>query len=255
MTHVEPPRPHGDLLPILYEDAELIVVNKPSGVVSVPGRGDTGPTALERVWRHRKETEGSDAPQPRVLHRLDKGTSGVMAFAKTPEAQTLWGKSFTDRDAEKTYLCLVEGRPQWKEMAADFPLAPAEKKVGRWRVDRAGKPSHTDFKVIYRFYRYAWLEAKPRSGRTHQIRLHARALGFPLAFDEYYARSTPILLSEIKENYKPSKRRPEGSWLERLPLHASKLVLHVEGREPLTLEAPLPKDLVRVVRDLRKYGR
>lgn len=255
MTHVNPPIPQGDPLPVLFEDAELIVVDKPSGVVTVPGRGDTGPTALERVWNHLKRTEGPHAPAPRVLHRLDKDTSGVLAFAKTPEAQSRWGRAFTDRLAEKTYLCLVEGRPEWQETVAEHPLAPAEKKPGRWRVDPEGKPSETYFRVLHRFQKYTWLEAVPRTGRTHQIRLHARALGHPLAVDPYYHSDQPVFLSQVKPSYKPSRRHPERPWLDRLPLHASRLVLRLEDEEPRTFEAPLPKELARVLRDLKKYGR
>jgi 23S rRNA pseudouridine955/2504/2580 synthase/23S rRNA pseudouridine1911/1915/1917 synthase len=255
MTHVNPPIPQGDPLPVLFEDDELVVVDKPSGVVTVPGRGDTGPTALERVWNHRKLSEGPGAEAPRVLHRLDKDTSGVLAFAKTPEAQSRWGHTFTNRTAEKTYLCLVEGRVTWKEMVAEHPLAPAEKKPGRWRVARDGKPSRTDFRMLHRFQKYSWLEAVPQTGRTHQIRLHARALGHPLAVDPYYASAQPVFLSQVKPNYKPSRRGPERPWLSRLPLHATRLVLHLEGEEPRVFESPLPKDLARVVRDLKKYGR
>lgn len=255
MTHVAPPIPQGDPLPVLHEDDELIVVDKPSGVVTVPGRGETGPTALERVWAYLKKVEGAGALAPRVLHRLDKGTSGVLAFARTPEAQTRYGRAFTDRTAEKLYVCLVEGRPEWAEMVAEYPLAPATKKPGRWRLDPEGKPSETHFTVLRRFRKFSWLEARPRTGRTHQIRLHAKALGHPLAYDDFYGRIKPLLLSEVKPDYRPSKRREELPWLQRLPLHASRLVLPVEGRpEPLVLESPLPKDLARVLRDLKKYG-
>jgi 23S rRNA pseudouridine955/2504/2580 synthase/23S rRNA pseudouridine1911/1915/1917 synthase len=122
-------------------------------------------------------------------------------------------------------------------------------------VARDGKASRTDFRLIHRFQKYSWLEAVPQTGRTHQIRLHARALGHPLAVDPYYASAQPVFLSQVKPNYKPSRRGPERPWLSRLPLHATRLVLHLEGEEPRIFESPLPKDLARVVRDLKKYGR
>lgn len=254
MTQVQPAHPRGAPLTILFQDEEIVVVDKPSGVVTLPGRGDTGATALERVWLQLRE-EDPEAPAPRILHRLDKGTSGVLVLARTPEAQSLFGRAFTDREAQKTYHLLVQGRPGWNEEVADFPLGPAAKKVGRWRVDPAGKESRTHFRVLKRFRDFAWLEAAPRTGRTHQIRLHARALGFPLAVDPFYGRDRPLLLSEVKRGYRQSRRREERPWLDRLPLHASRLVLPAPGREPRVFEAPLPKELQRVLRDLGKYGR
>jgi RluA family pseudouridine synthase len=255
VTEVQPPRPHGKPLPVLYQDDELIVVDKPSGVVTVPGRGDTGPTALERVWAYRQKNEAPDASAPRVLHRLDKGTSGVLVFAKTPEAQSLYGRAFTNREAEKTYLLLVEGRPEWTETVAAQRLGPVLKKAGRWMVDPHGKESITRFRVLNRFAAYSWLEAQPSTGRTHQIRLHAQALGHSLALDPFYGRRKPLMLSEVKKGYRPSRKHEELPWLKRLPLHAARLVLPAQDRETHTFEAPLPKELARVLRDLRKYGR
>lgn len=250
---VAEPRPHGPPLPLLYQDDELFVVDKPSGVVSVPGRGDTGATALERAWA---QLGGDPEAAPRVLHRLDKDTSGVMAFARTPEAQRLWSRAFAAREAEKVYWLLVTPAPSWDEEVAEHPLGPVRKKPGRWTVDRReGKPSRTGFKVLQRFKQFAWLEARPETGRTHQIRLHAQALGHPLAVDPYYARKDPWLLSQVKKDYRVRPGREERPWLARLPLHAARLTISAEGREARTFEAPLPKALARVLRDLGKYGR
>ncbi len=254
MTHVEPARPWGDPLPVLARTEDLLVVDKPHGVVSVPGRGETGATALERVWA---QLGGGPGDRPHVLHRLDKDTSGAMAFALTPEAQSRWGKAFTAGTIGKRYLLLVTGVPDWETREATFPLAPVRKKPGRWTVDlREGKPSLTRFRVLERFRTYAWLEAELETGRTHQIRLHAKALGFPLAVDPFYGRVDPILLSTIKTDYRPGGHgRPEAPWLARLPLHASRLELRAEGRPELVVDCPLPKELARVLRDLRRYGR
>lgn len=249
----DPPRPHGKPLPVLHQDEELVVVDKLHGVVSVPGRGDTGPTALERVWA---QLGGREEDRPHVVHRLDKDTSGVMAFARTREAQSTYGKVFTRGEAGKLYQLLVTGVPDWQEEEATHPLAPVRKKPGRWTVDRRnGKPSRTRFRVLRRFRDFAWLEAEIFTGRTHQIRLHAQAMGYPLAIDPYYGRKEPFFLSQVKADYKPRKGREERPWLERLPLHACRLELPREGRDALVVEAPLPKALTRVLRDLGKYGR
>lgn len=256
MTEVRPPFPHGAALPVLYLDSGLIVVDKPSGVVTVPGRGDTGPTALERVWKQLKDQEAKTEPAPRVLHRLDKGTSGVLAFARSPEAQAAFGRHFTERLAEKEYLLLVEGVPSWDRETCEAPLGPVRKKVGRWRVDSMGKPSETEFEVLERFRGFAWLRAKPHTGRTHQIRLHAKALGFPLAVDPFYGRKDPLFLSEIKRNFRSSSKRPERAWLDRLPLHAATLVWPKTDQTPgHRFQAEVPKELSRVLRDLAKYAR
>lgn len=252
MTAVQPASPRGDPLPVLYRDARLLVVDKPAEVVTVPGRGETGITAFERAWA---QLGGEAARPPRVLHRLDKGTSGVLAFALDLEAQREFGRAFTEGKAEKTYLCLLAGAPPWDTQRADHPLGPVRKKPGRWTVDyRDGKPSETTFTVLRRFRAFAWVEARPRTGRTHQIRLHAKALGYPLAFDPFYGRDTPLLLSEVKKGYRPGKGGAEAPWLARLPLHAARLVLPDARGLPLVFEAPLPKELARVLRDLEKYG-
>lgn len=233
----------GGGIPVLHEDRHLLAVDKPAGRLVIPGRG-----AGERSLR-----EELEAAHGRlwVVHRLDRGTSGVLLFARTAEAHRTLNLAFDRGEPRKRYVALVRGAPP-DEQAIDLALAPARR--GRMRParpgDARGKAARTVVRCLERFPERAWaggalamVEALPETGRTHQIRVHLAAAGAPLAVDPDYGEAGPL-------------RGPDGApLLDRTPLHAARLeVAHPAGGEPLVVEAPCPADLARTVEALRRGG-
>ncbi|HEY6101548.1 MAG TPA: RluA family pseudouridine synthase [Anaeromyxobacter sp.] len=228
------------LVTVLYSDAHLLAVDKPAGRIVIPGR-----TPGERSLR-----EELEAGHGRlwVVHRLDRGTSGVLVFARTAEAHRTLNLAFDRGEPEKRYLALVRGAPP-AELRLDAPIAPARK--GRMRAaepgDPRGKAAATRVRRLEAFAARPWtggplalVEALPETGRTHQIRVHLAAAGLPLAVDPDYGERAPL-------------RDGEGRvLLDRTPLHAARLALrHPADGRPLALEAPLPPDLAAVLAALR----
>lgn len=222
-------------LTILYQDAHLVAVDKPPGRLVIPGRGPPEPTVQEeaqaslgRLW---------------VVHRLDRGTSGVLLFARTAAAHRALNLAFDRREVEKRYLALVRGAPA-PEARLDAPIAPARR--GRMRParpgDARGKPAVTRVRVIEAFPArpplpaLALVEALPETGRTHQIRVHLAWAGSALAVDPDYGEEGPLLGAggEVL--------------LARTPLHAAALeVRHPATGAALHLEAALPEDMARAL--------
>jgi tRNA pseudouridine32 synthase/23S rRNA pseudouridine746 synthase len=224
---------------VLHEDAALLAVAKPPGRIVIPGRAGGERSLREEL----EELHG----RLWVVHRLDRGTSGVLLFARTAEAHRSLNMAFEAGAPEKRYLALVRGTPP-EEVRVDLPLAKGRK--GRIRPGRPGepdaKPSATRFRRLATFAApelggpFAWVEALPETGRTHQIRVHLLAIGTPLALDPDYGEEGPL-------------RRGDGTpWLERTPLHAERLVVaHPSGGHRLEIVAPLTGDLEAALELLR----
>ena len=241
-------------LDILYEDIAVIVVNKPSGLLVTPDRWDKGlPTIQDMLREYLRRNEDEPHASLRVVHRLDRDTSGAVIFAKDVKSQSFLSKQFEAGEVTKTYHAIVTGRiPQPDGMITES-LLESERKPGTMVVHKEGKKSITLFTVLERFHHFTLVEARPLTGRTHQVRVHFQSIGHPLALDAQYGSSEPVLLSKLKPGYKP-KDGPEKPVIPRLPLHA----LRVAFKEPtegktLVVEAPLPKDFARMVKLLRKY--
>ena len=228
-------------IPVLHEDASILAVDKPAGRIVIPGRGTAERSLVEEL----SEVHG----RLWVVHRLDRGTSGVLVFARTAEAHRALNLGFDRGEPRKRYLALVAGHPP-PELRIDVPIAPARR--GRMRPARTGdprgKPSATVFRLLEGFPSAPWsrgplalVEAFPETGRTHQIRVHLMHAGHPLAFDPDYGTADPL-------------RGPDGrTLLERTPLHASALELaHPAGGAPLVLRAPVPADLGEAFEALRR---
>lgn len=228
------------MIPVLHLDDQLLAVDKPAGRLVIPGRGPAE-TSLRaeleavhgRLW---------------VVHRLDRGTSGVLLFARTAEAHRALNIAFERGTPRKRYLALVRGAPP-PVLRVDAPLAPARR--GRMRAvppsDPRGKAAATRFALLETFRApdptAGWLalvEAFPETGRTHQIRVHLAEAGFPLAVDPDYGDAGPL-------------RGAGGeALLARTPLHAAELrVVHPATGETLAIAAPLPADLAAAVAALR----
>ena len=168
------------MLKILYDDPHLLVINKPAGLPVMPDGWEKDSEYLVKML---EEQYGKIW----IVHRLDKITSGVMVFARDAETHRALNIQFEEHEAQKTYHAIVEGNPKWEEKIVKYPLRANVGHKHRTVVDdKNGKPSETRFRVIKRFEEAALVEAKPMTGRTHQIRVHAYALGHPLVEDVLY---------------------------------------------------------------------
>jgi len=242
------------VLDILYEDENLIVVNKPSGVLVTPDRWNADIPTLQDMLREYLHRKGDVShPNIRVIHRLDKDTSGAIVLAKNVQAQSYVSKQFEKGETSKTYHAIVKGVIAQNEGVISFPLMEATKPPGSMVVNQKGKKSITVFKVLERFAEFCLVEASPLTGRTHQVRVHFAEYGYPLAIDPIYGSTEPIFLSQFKKEYK-HKHKEEKPVITRLPLHALRLSFKepTEGKT-LVIEAPPPKDFTRMLKYLRKY--
>ena len=217
---------------ILYEDEHLLVVDKPAGLPVLPdGWEEDAPYLVKSL----EEKYGKIF----IVHRLDKVTSGVMVFARDAETHRALSLQFEGHEAEKTYHALVEGNPKWEEKTARHPLRANVGHKHRTMVDdKNGKPSETRFRVLKRYparpeqglEASALIEAKPMTGRTHQIRVHAYALGYPLVGDVLYG---------AQETY----------GIARPMLHAQSLsFIHPATNERLKFTAPHPPDFDEAIK-------
>ena len=195
------------------------------------------------------------------MHRLDRDTSGLIVFAKNEIAHKHLSIQFVPKDsfgeertAEKFYLGLALGSLTDKKGMIDAPIAEHMVKKGMMTVHRKGKDSLTGYEVLEDFGIYSWIRFQIYTGRTHQIRVHAKHIGHPIACDELYGDGKPIFLSSIKHKFKLSKNEEEEKpILNRLGLHAQKLKFTDVNGKIFDLEAPLPKDLKAILQQLRKW--
>jgi RluA family pseudouridine synthase len=231
---------------VLFSDESLLAVDKPAGILSIPDRYDPdAPVAVA-------ELRGAWG-KLLVVHRLDKDTSGVLLYARSVEAHQALSVAFESRSVAKVYRALVRGVPTWEESSCDLPMRPDGDRLHRTVIDaHKGKPSVTAFVVVARYKDCALVEARPQTGRTHQVRVHLAALGHPCLCDPLYGDGAPLLLSKLKRRWKgdPFDERP---LLARAALHA----LSAEFPHPLTgaslrIEAPLPKDMRAAITQLEK---
>jgi RluA family pseudouridine synthase len=232
---------------ILWADEDLVVINKPSGLPTLPDGYDPD----------RPHVKSQYAPilgDLWIVHRLDRETSGVLAIARNPSAHKSLNDQFAGRSVFKVYLAIVVGSPNWQEKEVDYPLRPDGDRRHRTVVDRQmGKPARTLFKVLERYRGYTLIEALPQTGRTHQIRAHIAVAGYAIAGDNLYGSHKGIYLSQIKPGYR-GKKSGERPLLGRLGLHAQALtIMHPRTGMSINFEAPFPKDIAAVVRQLRKH--
>ncbi len=233
-------------LSVLYSDDSLLVIDKSAGILSIPDRWDPdlpdAVTELKAAWG-----------KLFVVHRLDKETSGVLIFARSPEAHKSLSEAFETRSVSKVYRALVRGAPDWDETVCDLPLMPDGDRLHRTvATPHHGKPSKTAFAVIARYKDYALVEARPETGRTHQVRVHLASLGHPCLCDPLYGDRDPLLLSKLKRRWK-GDLLDERPLLARAALHA----LSAEFPHPATgatfkVEAPLAKDMRAAISQLEK---
>jgi len=242
---------------ILHQDDAILVVDKPSRISSVPGRGTLDLVRSLRTLRLIEEGEAL-----RFVHRLDRGASGVMVLARTLEAQRFLHEQWAARQVEKVYLALVTGHvteeaPRPDRVSVDREIDPPlwidrERRIVK--VDRKhGKPSLTRFRVAEHLAGHTLVECRPATGRLHQIRVHMAAIGHPLAVDPLYGGASAVYLSQHKSDYRASRGHEERPLIDRLTLHALRLTFeHPDGSGRVTFESPIPKDLRATINQLRR---
>ncbi len=238
---------------VIHQDDHIVVLNKVSGLLVAQDRWDPDAPRLDALA---SETLCKEGERLFAVHRIDKDTSGLIVYAKTEEAHRALSMSFERREVSKTYHALVHGRPAWDETEVDIPLrADADAQHRTVRDARAGKPSLTRFRNIGSCGPFCWIEARPLTGRTHQIRAHLLLSGLTIACDPIYGDGEPLYLSKIKRSWR-GDAYDERPLLARLALHAWKISFdHPISRERVSFEAPYPKDLDTTRKQLAKIFR
>jgi 23S rRNA pseudouridine1911/1915/1917 synthase len=241
-VRIPPPTPSrlvGETIPldILFETDDLLVVNKPAGMVVHPSPGHEAGTLVHAVLGHVPNLEGIGGEErPGVVHRLDKDTSGLILLAKNERAHRWLQDQFRLRKVEKTYLALVDGAPPTPAGRVEAPVGrdPAHRKKMAVLPPGKGREAASEYHTLERFEAYTLLEVHPLTGRTHQIRLHLAFLGCPIVGDTVYGRKKPTL--EIGRHF----------------LHAYRLKIVLPGEEQARVfEAGLPKELLEVLEEVR----
>jgi 23S rRNA pseudouridine1911/1915/1917 synthase len=229
----------------IFENDDLIVLNKPSGLLSIPDR-EGKDVSLKTLLQEKYK-------QVFTVHRLDRDTSGIIVFAKNEGTHKHLSKQFEERQTEKIYVGLVIGSPANKKGSINKPIAENTVRRGMMLIHQRGKESLTDYEVVEDFGIYSWMQFRIHTGRTHQIRVHMKDMGNPIACDELYGDGKPILLSSFKSKFKLSKKEEEERpMLNRLALHAYKLKFTDSNGKIFELEAPIPKDIKATLQQLEK---
>lgn len=237
------------LPPVLLEDDALVVFDKPSGLLIAPDRWDKTRANLMAAVHARLGEHVNN------VHRLDADTSGVVLCTKTPDALRHCAAQFETHTVVKRYLALVVGNPVGDRFVIDRPIDDDPRKQGRMRVADGGKPAVTDVTVLERFRGWAFVECRPKTGRTHQLRVHLAALGCPIVADPFYGADAGIFLSSLKRNYRVKPGETERPLLGRLALHARSLELdHPSTGARTTVEAPVPKEFSVALKYLREFA-
>ena len=214
-------------LEIVYQDEHVVAVNKPAGLASIPGRAEAT-SVLQELGRELELPTSGDADPPlRVVHRLDKDTSGVMLFAKDLPTQRFLSHQFQNNAVEKRYLALVIGRPVTEEGEVDAPIAPDRRMPGKMMVDKRGKPARTLWRVERAYRGLTLVKAFPKTGKTHQIRVHLAYIGHPLAVDNLYG--PPAERRDRACSYRGTSEVPILGKARRRPPLIARLTLHAEG--------------------------
>lgn len=209
-------------LPVIYEDADVLVLNKPAGMLTHAKGAKSEEFSVGEYMRTRT-TDGVGTNRPGIVHRLDRDTSGVMIAAKNTDAKHWLQKQFSLRKVKKTYIALVEGRPKQPTALITLPIERNPKKPQTFRVGGNGKPSETAYETLQEFSGFTLLKLTPHTGRTHQLRVHLQYIGCPIVGDPLYGKPAPKL--------------------GRMFLHAESLELTLPSRTRQIFTAPLPVQL------------
>lgn len=228
-------------LKIVYENDDMLVINKPAGMVVHPSAGHISGTLVHAVLGYDPDIEGIGGEgRPGIVHRLDKQTSGLILLAKNDKTLLWLREQFQQRKVNKTYLALVDGRPPTPTGRVEAAIGrdPSHRKKMAILRDGRGREAISEYKTLEIFQNHTLLEFHPLTGRTHQIRLHCAFLGCPIAGDEIYGRKNPSI--KIGRHF----------------LHANRLKINLpEDDQPREFEAPLPDELENILTELRSQER
>lgn len=221
-------------LDVLYEDADVLALNKPAGMTVHPAPGHASGTLVNAILAHCKDLSGiGGVLRPGIVHRLDRDTSGVILVAKNDAAHNALARQLKQRTVEKTYVALVEGTPAPAEGVIDAPIARDLRNRKRMAVVEDGREAVTAYRVVERFEGASLLEVRPKTGRTHQIRVHLAAIGHPIVGDRVYGRASKVVGRQF--------------------LHARAIAFaHPRSGERVEIEAPLAGDLMRAIEGVRR---
>lgn len=217
------------VLPVLYEDDAVLVINKPAGILThAKGTASTEFSVAEFV--RPRTTDGTATNRPGIVHRLDRGTSGILIAARNSEAKQWLQKQFAQRKVKKAYIALVQGHLDQAQAMIDLPIARNPRKPQTFRVDSNGKPAQTAYETLRVLPNHTFIKLRPLTGRTHQLRVHMAYLNHPIVGDALYGK--------VKAR------------LNRLFLHAAELELTLPSRQHKLFTAPLPPELERYVQQV-----
>jgi 23S rRNA pseudouridine955/2504/2580 synthase len=230
---------------ILFENDDLIVVNKPAFLSSLDNREGAEPSLL-RLAKHY-------SPDAQICHRLDKETSGALIVAKNPETYRFISMQFEHREVTKIYHAVINGTHQFDELKVDLPIL----NLGNKNVainKQEGKAALTFFQSLTYYKHFTLVECKPVSGRMHQIRIHLASQRAAIAGDDLYG-GQPVMLSGIKRGYKLGKDQEELPIMKRFALHAKQISFKINPENTVTIEAPYPKDFATLLKLLDKFDK
>lgn len=245
-VRIPPPQPAGLIpeqipLSVIFENDDLLIIDKPAGMVVHPAAGHDSGTLVHAVLGYDPDLEGIGGEErPGLVHRLDKNTSGLIAIAKNERAHRWLVEQFKERRVEKTYLALVDGKPPTPTGRIEAPIGrdPRNRKKMAIVKPEKGRQAISEYKTLESFPQHTLLEFHPLTGRTHQIRLHCAFLGCPIAADTTYGHRKPSL--ELTRHF----------------LHAWRLKITLPGEQnPSLFEAPLPGELIQALEKLRQKGK
>ena len=209
-------------LPILYEDDDVIVVNKPSGLLTHAKGGLSDEPTVAEIIRP-KTSFATDTDRPGIVHRLDRDTSGLLIIAKNPESAAHLQRQFAERTAKKTYIAITDSKPKLNAAKIDLPIGRNPSAPSTFRIDPNGKPAQTTYYVLAENDTQSLVELKPTTGRTHQLRVHLAHLNAPILGDRVYGKSSDC----------------------RMMLHAQKLEITLPSGERKVFEAAIPDEFKR----------
>ncbi|MFZ2544540.1 MAG: RluA family pseudouridine synthase [Candidatus Saccharimonadales bacterium] len=225
MTNIPDTPKHNDAtLPIIYRDENVIVINKPIGVLS-HSKGAMNDEFTVADFFKRYSTYHTETNRPGIIHRLDRDTSGVLIGALNDATASMLQRQFSDRKVHKTYMAVVDGRPKEPEALIDLPIGRNPKHPSQFRVDPGGKVAQTSYRILVSNDKYSLVELKPQTGRTHQLRVHMAYLGTPIHGDRIYGKAA-----------------------NRLYLHAKSLEITIPDGNRQIFSAPIPPEFEEKLR-------
>jgi len=228
----------------IYEDENLVVLTKPSGLLSIADRYKTLLNLKDILLKKYEFIY--------TVHRLDKETSGIMVFAKNEKTHKFLSDQFASKKVESIYWAFVQNKPNIESGIIDMPILNDIRKSGRMHINQDGKEALTKYKTLHNYGNICLMAFLPVTNRTHQIRIHSKYIGCPLLVDTVYSKKNNFYLSEVKRHYKKTQFEDEKPFIKRLTLHAKSISFKLPNGKQKTFESELPKDLRALKNQLDK---